>query len=198
MSLHGLIPTVVEPSPRGERAWDIYSRLLRERIVFIGTPIDDQVANLVIAQLLFLEGEDAQKDITLYINSPGGVLTAGLAIYDCMEYVRPQVSTVCIGLAASAASLLLCSGAAGKRYSLPNTRIMIHQPSGGFQGQVSDIQIQATEILRLRRRAEEIYAAHTGRPIEQIERDSERDFFMGAEEARDYGLVDAILERHAA
>jgi ATP-dependent Clp protease protease subunit len=194
MSTAGLIPTVVEPSPRGERAFDIYSRLLRDRIIFLGTAIDDDVANLVIAQLLFLEGEDAEKDITLYINSPGGSVVSGLAIYDTMQYVRPAVGTVCIGLAASAASLLLAGGAPGRRHSLPNARILIHQPSGGYQGQATDIQIHAKEVMHLRRRFEEIYARHTGRPVEQIERDSERDFFMSAEEAREYGLIDSILK----
>ncbi len=184
---------VVESTNRGERAFDIYSRLLKDRIIFIGTPIDDQIANVVMAQLLFLEGEDPEKDISIYINSPGGSVYAGLAIYDTMQYVRPRVSTICLGLAASMASVLLAGGAKGARYSLPNTRILIHQPSAGFSGQATDIQIHAQEILRVRRRLDEILADHTGKPIETINHDSERDFFMSAEEAKEYGLIDEII-----
>jgi ATP-dependent Clp protease protease subunit len=184
---------VVESTNRGERAFDIYSRLLKDRIIFIGTPIDDQIANVVMAQLLFLEGEDPEKDISIYINSPGGSVYAGLAIYDTMQYVRPRVSTICLGLAASMASVLLAGGAKGARYSLPNTRILIHQPSAGFSGQATDIQIHALEILRVRRRLDEILADHTGKPIETINHDSERDFFMSAEEAKEYGLIDEII-----
>ena len=188
-----LIPTVVETTNRGERAFDIYSRLLKDRIIFIGTPIDDFVANVVMAQLLYLEGEDPEKDINIYINSPGGSVYAGLAIYDTMQYVRPRVSTICLGLAASMAAIILAGGDKGARYSLPNTRILIHQPSAGFQGQATDIQIHAQEILRVRRKLDEILAQHTGKPIEVINRDSERDFFMSADEAKDYGLVDEII-----
>jgi ATP-dependent Clp protease protease subunit len=188
---------VVETTNRGERAFDIYSRLLKDRIIFIGTPIDDQIANVVMAQLLFLEGEDPEKDISIYINSPGGSVYAGLAIYDTMQYVRPRVSTICLGLAASMAAVLLAGGAKGLRYSLPNTRILIHQPSAGFSGQATDIQIHAQEILRIKRRVEEILAEHTGKPIEQINHDSERDFFMSAEEAKDYGLIDEIITGQA-
>ena len=188
-----LIPTVVETTNRGERAFDIYSRLLKDRIIFIGTPIDDFVANVVMAQLLYLEGEDPEKDINIYINSPGGSVYAGLAVYDTMQYVRPRVSTICLGLAASMAAVLLAGGAKGARYSLPNTRILIHQPSAGFQGQATDIQIHAQEILRVRRKLDEILARHTGKPIDVINHDSERDFFMSAAEARDYGIVDEII-----
>jgi ATP-dependent Clp protease protease subunit len=188
-----LIPTVVETTNRGERAFDIYSRLLKDRIIFIGTPIDDFVANVVMAQLLYLEGEDPEKDINIYINSPGGSVYAGLAIYDTMQYVRPRVSTICLGLAASMAAIILAGGDKGARYSLPNTRILIHQPSAGFQGQATDIQIHAQEILRVRRKLDEILAEHTGKPIETINHDSERDFFMSAEEAKAYGLVDEII-----
>jgi len=184
---------VVETTNRGERAFDIYSRLLKDRIIFIGTPIDDQIANVVMAQLLFLEGEDPEKDISIYINSPGGSVYAGLAIYDTMQYVRPRVSTICLGLAASMAALLLCGGSHGLRYSLPNTRILIHQPSGGFSGQATDIQIHAQEVLRIRARIDEIMAFHTGKPVEVVNRDSERDFFMSAEEAKEYGLIDHII-----
>ena len=191
-----LIPMVVETTNRGERAFDIYSRLLKDRIIFIGTPIDDQIANVVMAQLLFLEGEDPEKDISIYINSPGGSVYAGMAIYDTMQYVRPRVSTICLGLAASMAAVLLAGGAAGARYSLPNTRVLIHQPSAGFQGQATDIQIHAQEILRVRRRIDEILAQHTGKPIEVINHDSERDFFMSAQEAKDYGLIDEIISGH--
>ena len=190
-----LVPMVVEQTARGERSYDIYSRLLKDSIVFIGTPIDDGVANLTIAQLLFLEAEDPDKDILLYINSPGGVVTAGLAIYDTMQFIKPDVSTMCIGQACSAASLLLMAGAKGKRYSLPNSRVMIHQPSGGARGQATDIEIQAQEILYLRRRLNDIYVQHTGQPLDKIERDMERDRFMSAEAAREYGLIDAVLDR---
>jgi ATP-dependent Clp protease protease subunit len=188
-----LIPMVIETTNRGERAFDIYSRLLKDRIIFIGTPIDDQVANVVMAQLLFLDSEDPDKDISLYINSPGGMVTAGLAIYDTMQYVKPRLVTVCMGLAASMATVLLAGGTKGMRFSLPNTRILIHQPSGGFQGQATDIQIQAKEILRLRQTLNDILAKHTGQPVEKIERDTERDFFMSAAEAKDYGIVDDII-----
>jgi ATP-dependent Clp protease protease subunit len=197
MTPRNLIPMVVETTNRGERAFDIYSRLLKDRIIFIGTPIDDQVANVVMAQLLFLEGEDPEKDISIYINSPGGSVYAGLAIYDTMQYVRPRVSTICLGLAASMAATLLTGGAKGLRYSLPNTRILIHQPSAGFSGQATDIQIHAQEILRVRHRLDEIMAQHTGKPIEEINRDSERDFFMSAEEAKAYGIIDEIISGHA-
>jgi ATP-dependent Clp protease protease subunit len=196
-SPQNLIPMVVETTNRGERAFDIYSRLLKDRIIFIGTPIDDQVANVVMAQLLFLEGEDPEKDIAIYINSPGGSVYAGLAIYDTMQYVRPRVSTICLGLAASMAAVLLAGGAQGARYSLPNTRVLIHQPSAGFSGQATDIAIHAQEILRVRRRLDEILAAHTGKSVEDVNRDSERDFFMSADEAKAYGLIDEIISGHA-
>lgn len=189
------VPVVVEQSNRGERAYDIYSRLLKDRIVFIGGPIDDNVANVVIAQLLFLESEDPDKDIHLYINSPGGVVTAGLAIYDTMQYIRPDVSTICIGSAASMAAILLTAGAKGKRYALPYSRIMIHQPHGGAQGQATDIEIHAREILRLREVGNEILARHSGQTLEKIKSDVERDFFMSSQEARDYGLIDAVVNR---
>ena len=188
-----LIPIVVEQTSRGERAYDIYSRLLKDRIIFIGGPIDDATANVVIAQMLFLQGEDPDKDINIYINSPGGSVTAGLAIYDTMQYDKPQVSTVCVGLAASMAALLLASGSPGKRYALPYSRIMIHQPLGGASGQATDIEIQAREILRVKGITHQILARHTGQPIERIERDTERDYYMSAEEARDYGLIDHIF-----
>jgi len=194
MTPHNLIPMVVETTNRGERAFDIYSRLLKDRIIFIGTPIDDQVANVVMAQLLFLAGEDPEKDIMLYINSPGGSVYAGLAIYDTMQYVEPRVGTICMGIAASMAAVLLAGGAHGMRLSLPNTRILIHQPTGGFSGQAADIQIHAQEILRVRRRLDEILAHHTGKPIEVVNRDSDRDFFMSADEAKAYGLVDQIIQ----
>jgi len=186
---------VVENSSRGERAYDIYSRLLKERIIFLGGPIDDSVANVVVAQLLFLESEDPDKDIHLYINSPGGVVTAGLAIYDTMQYIKPDVSTICIGQAASMGSILLTAGAAGKRYALPHARIMIHQPLGGAQGQSTDIQIQAKEILRLREVGNNILARHTGQDPEKINVDTERDNFMSAEEAKAYGLIDEVVTR---
>jgi ATP-dependent Clp protease proteolytic subunit ClpP (EC 3.4.21.92) len=191
--LNQLIPIVIEQTPRGERAYDIYSRLLKDRIILLGTPIDDHVANLVIAQLLFLESEDPDKDIYMYINSPGGVVTAGLAIYDTMNYIKPDVVTICMGQAASMAAFLLSAGAKGKRYSLPNARIMIHQPIGGFQGQATDIEIHAKEILRLKRMLNEYLAKHTGQPIEKIEADTERDYFMSAEEAKEYGLIDKVI-----
>ncbi len=190
-----LIPIVIEQSSRGERAYDIYSRLLKERIIFLGTAIDDEVANLVIAQLLFLEAEDPKRDITLYINSPGGLVTAGLAIYDTIQYIKPDVSTLCLGQAASMGALLLAAGAHGKRYTLPNARILIHQPMGGFQGQATDIDIHAREILRLRERLNEIMARHTAQPIDRIKQDTERDFFMSGEEARKYGIVDHVIEK---
>lgn len=191
------VPIVVEQSNRGERAYDIYSRLLKDRIVFLGGPIDDNIANLVIAQLLFLESEDPDKDIHLYINSPGGVVTAGLAIYDTMQYIKPDVSTLCLGSAASMAALLLTAGAPGKRYALPYARIMIHQPLGGAQGQATDIEIHAREILRLREVANEILVRHTGQPLDKVQRDTERDFFMSSEEAKAYGLVDSVVVRNA-
>jgi ATP-dependent Clp protease protease subunit len=193
-----LVPMVVEQTARGERAFDIYSRLLKERVVFIVGPIDDHMANLVVAQLLFLEAENPDKDINLYINSPGGVITSGLSIYDTMRFVKPDVSTMCIGQAASMGSFLLSAGAKGKRYALPNTRIMIHQPSGGTQGQATDIEIQAREILYLRERLNRLYADHTGQPVEKISRDVERDYFMSADQAREYGLIDQIFERRSA
>ena len=189
------VPIVVEQSNRGERAYDIYSRLLKDRIVFIGGPIDDNVANLVIAQLLFLESEDPDKDIHIYINSPGGVVTAALAMYDTMQYVKPDVSTICIGQAASAGALLLAAGAKGKRYALPNSRIMIHQPLGGAQGQATDIEIHAREILRMREHLNEILVHHTGQSMEKIQNDTERDFFMSSELAKEYGLIDAVVVR---
>ncbi len=188
-----MIPIVVEQTERGERAYDIYSRLLKDRIIFIGTPIDDYVANLVVAQLLFLEAEDPEKDIYLYINSPGGSVTAGLAIYDTMQYVKPDVSTICIGQAASMGAVLLAAGAKGKRYALPHSRIMIHQPMGGFHGQAKEIEIHAKEILKLKDTLEEILAKHTGQPIERIKQDTDRDYFMSAEEAKDYGIVDKVI-----
>lgn len=188
-----LIPIVVEQTNRGERAYDIYSRLLRDRIVFLGTPIDDIVANTVIAQLLFLEADDPEKDINVYINSPGGIVTSGLAIYDTINYIKSPVSTICIGQAASMGSLLLSAGTKGKRFSLPNARIMIHQPLGGFQGQATDIEIHAREILRMRETLNEIYAKHTGQAIERIRTDTERDFFMSGDQAKEYGLIDEVI-----
>lgn len=190
-----LIPIVVEQSARGERAYDIYSRLLKERIVFLGGPIDDDVANLIIAQFLFLEAEDPKRDITFYINSPGGHVTAGLAIYDTMQYIRPDVSTLCLGQAASMGAFLLAAGTRGKRYALPNARILIHQPMGGFQGQATDIDIHAREILRLRQRLNELLAHHTGQPISKIQEDTERDYFLGGDEAKQYGLIDTVLSK---
>jgi ATP-dependent Clp protease, protease subunit len=187
-----LVPMVVEQTGRGERAYDIFSRLLKERIVFIGTPIDDAVASLVIAQLLFLESEDPEKDINLYINSPGGSVSSGLAIYDTMQYIRPDISTICIGLAASMGAVLLAGGTKGKRSALPNSRIMIHQPWGGVQGTASDISIQAEEILKTKRRLNEILAQHCGRPLEDIEKDTDRDRYMSSEDAKNYGLIDIV------
>ncbi len=189
-----LIPYVIEESPRGERSFDIYSRLLNERIVFLGDQIDDGVANTVVAQLLHLESINAEKDISLYINSPGGVVTAGLAIYDTMQFIKPDVSTICIGQCASMASVLLAAGAPGKRYALPNSRVMIHQPSGGAQGQQTEIQIMAREILYIREKLNAILAKHTGQPIEKIQADTERDNFMSAADAKEYGLVDKVVE----
>ena len=189
-----LVPVVIQQDARGERSFDIYSRLLRERVVFVGSPIDDDVANLVVAQLLHLEAEDPDKDIFMYINSPGGVVYSGLAIYDTMQFIKPDVATVCCGVAMSMGSLLLAGGAAGKRSALPNSRILVHQPSGGFQGQASDIQIHAKEALELRRRVEEIYAHHTGKPVEDVSEALERDRFFTPEQARDYGLVDRVMQ----
>ncbi len=188
-----MIPMVVEQSPRGERAFDIYSRLLRERIIFLGTAVDDDVANLIIAQLLFLEADDPEKDIIFYINSPGGVVTAGLAIYDTMNYIKCDISTLCMGQAASMGAVLLAAGAPGKRYSLPNSRILIHQPMGGYQGQATDIEIHAKEIIRMRHDLNKILAYHTKQKVSKIQRDTERDFFMGAKEAKTYGLIDKVL-----
>jgi len=188
-----LIPMVIEQTGRGERAFDIYSRLLKERIVFIGCPINDEVASVIIAQFLFLESEDADKDIHVYINSPGGIVTAGLAIYDTMQYVKPAIQTLCMGQAASMAAILLAAGSKGKRFALPNARIMIHQPLGGFQGQASDIDIQAKEILRMREKVNEILTNHTGQPLEKIQVDTDRDFFMSCHEAKAYGIVDDVL-----
>jgi ATP-dependent Clp protease, protease subunit len=190
-----LVPMVIEQTGRGERAFDIYSRLLKERIIFIGTPINDDISNLVIAQMLFLQSEDADKDINLYINSPGGSVTAGLAIYDTMQFVKCPVNTYCVGQAASMGAVLLAAGSAGKRFALPNARIMIHQPWGGAQGQAADISIQAKEILRLRDRLNEILAHHTGKEVADIAKDTDRDFFMSSEEAKTYGLVDNVLAR---
>ena len=188
-----LIPIVIEKDGRGERAYDIYSRLLKERIVFIGTAVDDNIANLIIAQILFLESEDPDKDIHLYINSPGGVVTAGLAIYDTMQYIRPQISTLCMGQGASIAALLLAAGEKGKRYALPHARILIHQPMGGFQGQASDVDIQAREILRMREELNRILAANTEQTLEKIEKDTDRDFFMNGEQAKAYGIIDEVV-----
>lgn len=190
-----LVPIVVEQTSRGERAYDIYSRLLKDRIVFLGEPIDDHIASLVIAQLLFLEAEDPDKDIYMYINTPGGIVTSGMAIYDTMQYIKPDVSTLCIGQAASMGSLLLAAGAKNKRSALPNARIMIHQPAGGFQGQASDIEIQAKEIMKIKGRLNEIYATHTGQDVKKIEKDMDRDYFMSADEALKYNLIDKILVR---
>ncbi len=189
----GLIPIVIEQTSRGERSYDIYSRLLKERIIMLGTPIDDHISNLVVAQLLHLEGEDPEKDISIYINSPGGSIDAGLAIYDTMQYIKPDVRTICVGLAASMGSLLLAAGSKGKRMILPNARVMIHQPIGGAQGQAADIEIQAKEIIRLRKKLNEIYVHHTGQPLDRIARDVDRDFWLDAEAAKEYGLVDEVL-----
>ena len=192
-----LIPMVVEQTNRGERAYDIFSRLLRDNIMFIGTPIDDNVANLITAQLLFLEAEDPEKDVQLYINSPGGVVTAGMAIYDTMQFIRPHVATTCIGQAASVAALLLAAGTPGKRFALPNSRVLIHQPTmGGLSGQATDIDIHAREILRIRASLNELMVKHTGQALEKVERDTERDFWMGAQQAREYGIVDEIIYKH--
>ena len=190
-----LVPIVVEQTPRGERAYDIYSRLLKDRIVLLGFPIDDHIANLTIAQLLFLESQDPDKDIYLYINSPGGAVTSGLAIYDTMQYIKPDVVTICIGQAASMGAVLLSAGAKGKRYALPHSRIMIHQPIGGVQGQATDIIIHAEEIKRVKRMLNEILAKHTGHDIEKIEKDVERDYFMSAQEAKEYGVIDKVIEK---
>ena len=190
-----LVPMVIEQTNRGERAYDIYSRLLKDRIIIVGTPIDDLYANVIIAQLLFLEAEDPSKDISMYVNSPGGLVTAGLAIYDTMQYIKSDVSTICIGQASSMGALLLAAGARGKRYALPNARIMIHQPLGGFQGQATDIGIHAKEILRTRERLNQILAKHTGQSLERIQLDTERDYFLSSEEAKEYGLIDGVLER---
>ena len=191
-----LIPMVVEQSARGERSFDIYSRLLNERIIFVGTPIDDQIANLVVAQLLHLESEDPDKDVSLYINSPGGVVYSGLAIYDTMQFIKPDVQTICFGVAMSMGSLLLTGGAKGKRFALPNSRLLIHQPSAGFEGQSSDIEIHAREILKVRQRIDEIYALHTGQTFEQVHTDMERDRFFKADEAVEYGLIDRVIDHH--
>ena len=193
----GLVPMVIEQSGRGERAYDIYSRLLRERIVFLVGPVNDATANLVVAQMLFLESENPDKDIFFYINSPGGSVSAGMSIYDTMQFIKPDVSTLCMGIAASMGAFLLASGAKGKRVALPNSRVMIHQPSGGAQGQATDIEIQAREILKLRETLNQILAERTGQPIDKIRSDSERDYFMSAAEARDYGLVDQVIEKRA-
>jgi len=190
-----LVPIVVEQTNRGERSYDIYSRLLKDRIVMIGTGIDDHIANLIIAQLLFLEAEDPDKDIHLYLNSPGGIVTSGLAIYDTMQYIRPDVSTICMGQASSMGALLLAAGAAGKRFALPHARIMIHQPLGGFQGQATDIEIHAREILNMRSRLNEILVRHTGQKLQTIQKDTERDNFMSSEEAKNYGLIDEVITR---
>ncbi|OIP66670.1 MAG: ATP-dependent Clp endopeptidase, proteolytic subunit ClpP [Nitrospirae bacterium CG_4_9_14_3_um_filter_53_35] len=188
-----LIPMVVEQTARGERAYDIYSRLLKDRIIFVGTAIDDYMSNLIIAQLLFLEAEDPDKDINLYINSPGGIVTSGLAIYDTMQYIKPQVSTICIGQAASMGAVLLAAGTKGKRFALPNTRIMIHQPLGGFQGVASDVEIHAKEILKIKETLNEILAKHTEQPVKRIQKDTDRDFFMSGTEAKEYGLIDEVI-----
>jgi len=190
-----LIPMVVEQTNRGERAYDIYSRLLKDNIIFIGTPIDDNLSNLVVAQLLFLEAEDPEKEISIYINSPGGSVTAGLAIYDTIQFIRPDVTTYCIGQAASMAAVLLAAGTPGKRFALPNSRIIIHQPSGGFSGQATDINIQAKEILRTRERLNDILSLHTGQPIAKIEKDVERDFIMTASAAKEYGIIDQVIAK---
>ncbi|MGA3117707.1 MAG: ATP-dependent Clp endopeptidase proteolytic subunit ClpP [Syntrophobacteraceae bacterium] len=194
----GLIPIVIEQSSRGERAWDIYSRLLRDRIVFLGTGISDDIANVIIAQMLFLESEDPDKDIHFYINSPGGLVTAGLAIYDTMQYIKPKVETLCMGQAASMAAILLTAGQKGKRFALPHARIMLHQPMGGFQGQATDVDIQAKEILRLREDLNQIVVKHTGRAVEQIQKDTDRDFYMSGAQAKEYGLIDEVIQERGA
>jgi ATP-dependent Clp protease, protease subunit len=191
-----LIPMVIEQTSRGERSFDIYSRLLAERIIFLGTPVDDQIANLIVAQMLHLESDDPDKDISLYINSPGGSVYAGMAIYDTMQFIKPDVQTICVGIAMSMGALLLAGGANGKRFALPNSKIMIHQVSGGFSGQASDIEIHAREALKVRRRLDEILSQHTGQPLEKVQRDTERDYFMSSEEAREYGLVDRVIASH--
>ena len=191
-----LVPTVVERSARGEREYDIFSRLLNERIVFLGQPVDDQIANLIVAQLLHLESVDPDKDISIYINSPGGSIYAGLAIYDTMQFVKPDVSTICCGIAMSMGSLLLAGGAKGKRLSLPNSRILIHQPSAGFEGQSTDIEIHAREVIELRRRLDEIIALHSGRDVEKVRSDTERDYFMSSDEAKEYGIIDRVIHEH--
>jgi ATP-dependent Clp protease protease subunit len=191
------VPFVIEQTGRGERSYDIYSRLLKERIIFLGTEVNDVIANLIIAQLLFLESEDPEKDIYLYINSPGGVVTAGMAIYDTMQYIRPDVATVCVGQAASMGAVLLAGGAKGKRSALPHSRIMIHQPLGGFSGQASDVEIHAKEMLRIKSELNHILAYHTGKPLKQVEQDSDRDFFMTSPQAKEYGLIDDVFERRA-
>ena len=191
-----LIPMVIERTARGEREFDIYSRLLNERIIFLGTPIDDQIANLIVAQLLHLESEDPDKDISIYINCPGGSIYSGLAIYDTMQFIKPEIQTICVGIAMSMGSLLLTGGANGKRFSLPNSRLLIHQPSAGFEGQSTEIEIHAREILNVRNRIDQIYALHTGQSVEQVNRDMERDRFFRAEEAVEYGLIDRVIEHH--
>jgi ATP-dependent Clp protease protease subunit len=191
-----LIPMVIEQTARGDREFDIYSRLLNERIIFLGTPIDDQIANLIVAQLLHLESQDPDKDISIYINCPGGSIYSGLAIYDTMQFIKPDIQTICVGIAMSLGSLLLTGGAKGKRFALPNSRLLMHQPSAGFEGQASDIEIHAREILKIRQRIDEIYALHTERPLEQVHEDMERDRFFKAEEAVEYGLIDRVIEHH--
>jgi ATP-dependent Clp protease protease subunit len=191
-----LIPMVIEQTARGEREFDIYSRLLNERIIFLGTPIDDQIANLIVAQLLHLESEDPDKDISIYVNCPGGSIYSGLAIYDTMQFIKPDIQTICVGIAMSMGSLLLTGGAAGKRFALPNSRLLMHQPSAGFEGQASDIEIHAREVLKIRERIDEIYAQHTRQTIEQVHNDMERDRFFKAEEAVDYGLIDRVIDHH--
>ena len=191
-----LIPMVIERTARGEREFDIYSRLLNERIIFLGTPIDDTIANLTVAQLLHLESQDPDKDISIYINCPGGSIYSGLAIYDTMQFIKPEIQTICVGIAMSMGSLLLTGGAKGKRFALPNSRILIHQPSAGFEGQSTDIEIHAREILNIRQRIDEIYAEHTGKPVEEVKKDTERDYFMSSEEAKDYGIIDRVISQH--
>lgn len=191
-----LIPIVVEQTSRGERAYDIYSRLLKDRIIFLGTPVDDTIANLIIAQMLFLESEDPDKDLFLYLNTPGGLVTAGLAIYDTMQYIKPSVCTICLGQAASMGALLLAAGAPGKRYALPHSRILIHQLLGGFQGQATDVDIQAREILRMRDELDRIFTKHTKQPLEKVRQDTERDFFMSGEQAKEYGIIDEVIEKN--
>ena len=191
-----LIPMVIEQTARGEREFDIYSRLLNERIVFLGTPIDDQIANLIVAQLLHLESQDPDKDISIYVNCPGGAIYSGLAIYDTMQFIKPEIQTICVGIAMSLGSLLLTGGTKGKRFALPNSRLLIHQPSAGFEGQATDIEIHAQEILKIRQRIDEIYAKHTGQVVEQVREDMERDRFFTAEQGVDYGLIDRVIEHH--